>query len=124
MSAINTGPRGTATTASNESAGELPPSALAVTTACPRVSPVTVPAAETEAAEGFRLTYVTSGFATGSPKGSCTVTVVPAVEPTSTISDFGVRTRELGAPAPTVVAVTMFEYGELPTPLEAPTREL
>src|SRR5207245_9736566 len=80
MSAINTGPPGTATTASNESAGELPPSALAVTTACPRVSPVTVPAAETEAAEGFRLTYVTSGFATGAPTGSCTVTAVPAVE--------------------------------------------
>ena len=65
---------------------------------------------------------MTTGLGTGLPKGSCTVAVVPAVEPASTISDFGVRTMEVGAPAPTVVAVAVFEYAELPTTSEARTR--
>src|SRR5690349_17776399 len=96
MSDMSTGPPGTATTASTESDGEVPPAAVATTTACPRAMPLTVPVAEIEATNAFRLAYVIVAFDITLPLASLTITVVPAEEPASRTRGFGVSVSEAG----------------------------
>src|SRR6266566_2491250 len=59
MSVMTTGPPGAATTASSESAGALPPDAVATTTDWPRARPFKTPPGENEATKGFLLANVT-----------------------------------------------------------------
>ncbi len=128
ISVMSTGPPGTATTASNESDGSMPPWAVATTTACPRLTPLTVPLPETEATEAFRLKYVTVGLGMVLPLSSFTVTIVPAAEPGSTISGFGVRVSRVGPGGPMNVAVTarsaVMLRTQVPVPVHAPLQPL
>src|SRR5437588_704367 len=103
MSVMTTGPPGTATTASSESEGELPPVAVATTTVWPRATPFKTPPGEREATAGLRLTNVTVGFGIVFPLASFTTTSRFGRPPTSITSAFGAMTNEAG---PTNVAPT------------------
>src|SRR5947208_13607926 len=96
MSVMTTGPPGTATTASSESAGALPPDAVATTTDWPRARPFKTPPGENEAAKGFVLANVTVGFGIGLPSASLTTTSMFGWAPTSMINGFGPMTNVAG----------------------------
>src|SRR6266581_2597034 len=107
MSVTTTGPPGTATTASSESAGALPPDAVAATTDWPRARPFKTPPGENEATKGFLLANVTAGFGIVLPSASFTTTSMLGCPPTSKISGFGPMTNEVGPVAMRKVAPTL-----------------
>src|SRR2546429_327452 len=97
MSVMTTGPPGTATTASSESAGALPPDAVATITDWPRARPFKTPPGENEATKGFLLANVTVGFGIVLPSASFTTTSMLGRPPTSKITGFGAITNDAGA---------------------------
>src|SRR5438309_6119285 len=119
MSVMTTGRPGTATTASSESAGALPPDAVATITDWPRARPFKTPPGENAATKGFLLANVTVGFEMTVPSASLTTTSMFGWAPTSMINGFGPMTNVAGPVALRNVAPTpgTFDNKAMPTPL-------
>src|SRR5207302_11462657 len=96
MSVVIAGPRGTATTASSESAGAVPPVAVATTTAWPRAMPFRTQPGESEATDGFRLTNVTVASGIVLPLPSLPAASRFGRPPTAVTRGLGTMTNEAG----------------------------
>src|SRR3989442_1450412 len=126
MSVMTTGPPGTATTASSESAGALPPDAVATTPDWPRARPFKMPPGENEATKGFLLANVTVGFEMTLPSASLTTTSMFGWAPTSMINGFGPMTHVAGPVALRNVAPTLRTFDirtmQSPVPVQSPVQ--
>src|SRR2546425_9004113 len=126
MSVMTTGPPGAATTASSESAGALPPDAVATTTDWPRARPFKTPPGENAATKGFLLVNVTVGFEITLPSASLTTTSMFGWAPTSMINGFGPMTNVAGPVALRNVAPILRTFDirtmQSPVPVQSPVQ--